>query len=84
MKRAHGRKRTQSTKSATNVLLPKALVEEAKGLGVNLSLTFEKHLESVVKEHQAKRWPKENAQEIETYGRFVERHGVFNEDERDW
>jgi len=77
MKRAHARK-------ATNVSLSAALVEEARELDINLSREFEEHLAALVRERRADRWRAENKKAIEAYVKFFERHGIWNEDEREW
>ncbi len=74
----------QAPKRPTNVSLDAALVDEAKRLDLNLSKVFEDRLREAVSEEKRRRWLKENEQAFSTYERFVERHGVFNEDERDW
>ena len=68
----------------TNVSLPVDLVKEARELDVNLSREFEAHLTSVVRERRAEQWRKENKKAIEAYNKFVEKHGVWNEDDRAW
>ena len=77
MKRAHRRR-------ATNVSLSAALVEEARELDINLSREFETHLAVLVRDRRADRWRAENKKAIEAYGKFFERHGIWNEDDRGW
>jgi antitoxin CcdA len=68
----------------TNVSLPASLVDRARALGINLSGEFEIHLERVVREREAALWRKENARAIQAYARYVEKHGVWDEDSRGW
>lgn len=38
----------------------------------------------MLKQHRAAAWLKENAAAFEAYNAFVDRTGIWNEDERDW
>jgi antitoxin CcdA len=69
---------------ATNVSLPVELVDEARKLDVNLSREFEAHLTSVISKRRAERWREENRKAIDAYNKYVERCGIWNEDERGW
>lgn len=75
---------TVRTKKATNVSLDPALVAEAKALGISLSLEFERFLTQLVAVRRQQRWVKDNEQGFVAYERYVEKHGVWNEDERGW
>lgn len=76
--------RPRRTRRATNLTVDQALADEARALGLNLSQLFEEHLEAVLKQHRAAAWLKENAAAFEAYNAFVDRTGIWNEDERDW
>ena len=78
MRTAHARRRP------TNVSLDPALVEEAKLLGLNLSQVFEDRLREAVCAERQRRWLIENERGFDAYAKYVERHGIFNEDGRDW
>ena len=80
MKAAHaaGRRR------ATNLSLDQALVAEARELDLNLSRIVEERLREVVKEERTRRWLEENREGFEAFARFVERNGIFNEEDREW
>jgi antitoxin CcdA len=80
MKHAH----RQDRRRATNLSLDEKLVAEARDLDLNLSRIVEDRLRQVVKEERARRWLEENRTGFEAFERFVEKHGIFNEDERDW
>lgn len=56
----------------TNVSLDAALVEEAKELGVNISLASARGLEQAVKEARGKRWLEENREALDSYNEWVE------------
>ena len=60
----------------TNVSLDAALVEEAKELGVNISLASAWGLEQAVKEARAKRWLEENIEALESSNAWVEANGL--------
>jgi antitoxin CcdA len=67
--------RTSGTR-ATNVSLDAALVEEAKELGVNISLASARGLEQAVKKARAKRWLEENKAALDAYNDYVAKHGL--------
>ena len=60
----------------TNLSLSVSLVEEAKELGVNISLAAACGLEQAVAKRRAERWAQENAAAPESYNRFVEKNGL--------
>ncbi len=60
----------------TNVSLDAALVEEAKELGVNISLASAWGLEHAVKEARGKRWLEENRTALESYNAYIEANGL--------
>ncbi len=73
-----------SRRRATNLSLDAALVAEARALELNLSRIVEDRLREVVREERARRWLEENQAGFEAFARFVEKTGIFNEDEREW
>ena len=60
----------------TNVSLDVALVEEAKELGVNISLASAWGLEQAVKKARAERWLEENREALNAYNAYVAEHGL--------
>lgn len=68
----------------TKISLPAELVEEARELGVNLSRELQAHLEQIVLRRRAENWRRENQKAFESYAKYFEQHGVWNEDERGW
>ncbi len=60
----------------TNVSLNAALVDEAKGLGINLSKACEEGLAAANKQEREKRWLEENKSAIESFNAYVERNGL--------
>jgi post-segregation antitoxin (ccd killing protein) len=55
-----------------------------RAVGLTLSQLSREHLEGVLKQHRATAWLKENAAAFAASNEFVERTGIWNEDERDW
>ena len=66
-------------KKATNLSVNRDLLERAKALNINLSQSFEQHLEMLVREAEQKRWRAENRDAIESYNERIEREGVFSD-----
>lgn len=68
----------------TNVSLDPVLLAEAQQMGINLSRVLEERLKDVVKAERQRRWLEENRKGIEAMNAFVDRNGVFNEEDREW
>lgn len=71
-------------KRAVNVSLDAELVTRAKALDINLSRALEPGLREIVRELEMERWKDENREAIESFGRYIEEHGVFGEEWRSW
>jgi antitoxin CcdA len=71
-------------RKATNLSLQTDLLAEAKSLDLNLSAELNKALADIVKRKRAEKWLKENQEGIAAYNRYVEKHGVFGEEFRQW
>ena len=69
-------------KTPTNLSLRIDLVQRAKALGLNLSDIAERALEKAIREAEQARWLAENEKAIEYYNDFVEKHGYFGEEFR--
>lgn len=76
--------KVDTAKRATNVTLPVALVEEAKGLGINVSKACEAGLSQHVSQAKAARWRSENRDAIESYNNWVAENGVPYDDHRQY
>ena len=61
---------------ATNLSLSAALVDEAKALGVNISVAAASGLEQAVAKRRAERWVEDNAAALDSYNRYVEKNGL--------
>ena len=66
----------------TSVSLDRALVEEARELGVNVSRAAEDGLAAALKAERTRRWKAENAEAIREYNEFVEREGILLSEHR--
>ena len=60
----------------TNLSLSASLVDEAKALGVNISVAASAGLEQAVARSRAERWLKENAAALDSYNDYVEANGL--------
>jgi antitoxin CcdA len=60
----------------TNLSLNAALVEEAKALGVNISLAAARGLEQEVAQKRAERWLAENRAALDSSNEWMEAHGL--------
>jgi antitoxin CcdA len=70
----HGSDR--STTRPTNLSLNAALVDEAKELGVNISLAAARGLEEAVKQARAERWLEENRRALDSSNEWLEANGL--------
>jgi antitoxin CcdA len=70
------RSRAGGATRPTNLSLSAALVDEAKELGINISLAAAAGLEEAVRKRRAERWLEENGAALETYNQFVDKHGL--------
>ena len=71
-------------KAATNLSLRVDLVERAKALGLNLSEVVEASLEETIVKAEQQQWLAENEKAIDYYNSFVEKHGLFGEEFREF
>ncbi|MDN5781705.1 MAG: type II toxin-antitoxin system CcdA family antitoxin [Luteimonas sp.] len=65
-------------KRAANLSINAELLDEAKGLDINLSATLERALENEVRTRKRERWLAENREAIHGYNAWVAEHGVFS------
>jgi antitoxin CcdA len=68
---------TNAPKKATNLSVNSDLLRQAKEYGINLSATFEKSLEEMVRKEKEKRWLEENKEAIEENNRRIAERGTF-------
>ena len=63
-------------RKATNISLDAALLEEARGLDINISRACERGLAEQIAETRAERWRAENAEALASSNAHAERHGL--------
>jgi antitoxin CcdA len=80
--RRPAKRKSVRRKTATNLSLRTDLVKRAKRLGLNLSEVVESALEAAIQTKENATWLSENQQAIRDYNEFVEKHGVFGDDWR--
>jgi antitoxin CcdA len=71
-------------KKPTNLSLNSDLLNKVKKLNINLSATLEQALRTKLAEKEAESWAKENKQAIKAYNEFVDEHGLFADEHRDF
>ncbi len=69
---------TYAAKRAANLSVNAELLDEAKALGINLSVTLEKALTEAVRAKKRAQWLEENHEAIAAYNAWVDEHGVFS------
>lgn len=67
---------TQAARRPTNVSLDRALVEEARALGINLSQACERGIAAQLAQVRGERWLAENRAALEASNDYVEQHGL--------
>jgi antitoxin CcdA len=66
----------RSQRRATNVSLDRALVEEARAVGINLSQACERGIAEQLAKTKAERWVAENRDALASSNGFVEAYGL--------
>lgn len=64
------------TRKATNLSLNRALLEEARELGVNLSRSAEEGVRAAVKAEKERVWKEENRDKLDAINKWVEENGL--------
>ncbi|KYJ86575.1 type II toxin-antitoxin system CcdA family antitoxin [Sulfurovum riftiae] len=70
---------TDAPKKATNLSVNSDLLRQAKEYGINLSATFEKSLEEMVRKEKEKRWLEENKEAIDAYNERIKKYGTIGQ-----
>ncbi len=65
---------TISPRRATNIILPEALLHDAREMGINLSKACERGLAAEVAASRRQRWIEENRDAIDAWNRHVAEH----------
>ena len=63
-------------KRATNLTIDRALLDEARSLGINLSATLEASLREAVRARKAVQWQEENRAALQSSKEWVAKHGL--------
>lgn len=71
-------------RQAANLTVRVDLVKRAKALKLNLSNVFERALDAAIREREQQAWLDENAENIDSYNRWAEKHGLFSDDFREF
>jgi antitoxin CcdA len=71
-------------KRAVNVTVAEDVLADAKRLKMNLSQVLEDELRKRVTEEKTRRWQEENREAIDAHNRFIDKHGIFGEEFRNW
>ena len=75
---------TNAPKKATNLSVNSDLLTKSKAMGINLSATLEQALQAKLAKFNADKWATENQNAIRSYNEFVEKHGCFGEEYKDF
>jgi len=65
-----------SAKRSTSMTLDRALLEEARQLGINLTRAAESGLATAIKAERSRLWKGENKDAIAEYNLLIEREGL--------
>ena len=71
-------------KKATNLSVNSDLLKKARALDIPLSATLEQALQAKLAKLGAEEWLSENKKAIKTYNDFVEEHGSFGEEYKEF
>ena len=71
-------------KKATNLSINSDLLRKTRELNINLSATLERALKEELSQREAARWVEENRAAIKSYNDFVEQHGCFGDEFREF
>jgi antitoxin CcdA len=73
-----------AAKKPTNLSINSDLLIKCRELKVNLSATLESALKEKLAEAKAKQWAEENKNAINAYNDFVDEHGCFGDEFREF
>ena len=71
-------------KNAANLSVNSDLLRKTRALNINLSATLERALREELAKREAARWVEENRSAIRSYNEFVEQHGCFGDEFREF
>jgi antitoxin CcdA len=70
---------TTAPKKAANLSINSDLLQQARGLKINLSQALEDHLAELVRQKRRQQWLRENRDAIDAYNQKVAASGVFSD-----
>ena len=71
-------------KKATNLSVNSDLLKKSKALDINLSATLDQALREKLAKAAADKWASDNRHAIKSYNDFVEEHGCFGEEYKEF
>ena len=75
---------SNAPKKPTNLSVNSDLLEKSRKLKINLSATLEEALKQKLATSEARKWAKKNKNAIKAYNDFVEVHGCFGDEFREF
>ncbi|MDO3383481.1 type II toxin-antitoxin system CcdA family antitoxin [Gilvimarinus algae] len=75
---------TSAPKKATNLSINGDLLAKSRSLHINLSATLEQALKQELAKREAQKWQDEHKAAIKAYNEFVEKHGCFGDEFRNF
>jgi antitoxin CcdA len=71
-------------KKAANLSINSDLLRKTRELNINLSATLERALKEELSKREAAQWIEDNRNAIKSYNDFVEQHGCFGDEFREF
>ncbi|MCG7589632.1 MULTISPECIES: type II toxin-antitoxin system CcdA family antitoxin [unclassified Halomonas] len=71
-------------KKAAKLSINSNLLRRTRELNINVSATLERALKEELSQREAQRWVEENRAAIKNYNDFVEQHGCFGDELREF
>ena len=75
---------TTAPKKAANLSVNSDLLKKTRALNINLSATLERALKEELAKRESAQWIEENRSAIKSYNEFVEQHGCFGDEFREF
>lgn len=75
---------TAAPKKAANLSINSDLLRKTRELNINLSATLERALKEELSKRAAHQWVEENRTAIQSYNNFVDQHGCFGDEFREF
>lgn len=67
----------ETSKKAVNLRIDQALIEQAKGMRINLSQVLETSLAEILRRKRQDMWMSDNREAIDAYNQRVETRGMY-------